>query len=244
MATGILCFLAAATICWTPIQQRAAQVELHTQINSRYSYFSQGRYDLMWEMSSKRFQESNEHNKEKYVSDLQKYGLGRVKAKILGTRITGHLGQVTVHVSIWSRHDKKWLIEVTREKWIVEDGRWVFDNLLPANKSRQNGQNGAPCAPPGQPVLSSSQLTDRVIQRHTIERPGSLGKNKVSGIVNIEVLINKQGKVICARGVDGHPLAMGSAVRSVRRWTFRPYARGGKAISVAGVLSIPFDFGS
>ena len=106
-------------------------------------------------------------------------------------------------------------------------------------------RNGASRARRSRPVLlASSELMDRVIQRRPIERPGLLGKNSLRGVVNIEVLISKQGKVICARGVNGHPLAIAAAVRSLRQWTFRPYAIGHKTTSVAGVLSIPFDFGS
>ena len=106
-------------------------------------------------------------------------------------------------------------------------------------------RNGASRARHGRPVLlASSELMDRVIQKRPIERPGPLGKNSLRGVVSIEVLINKQGKVICARGVDGHPLAIVAAIRSLRQWTFRPYAIGHKPTSVAGVLSVPFDFGS
>jgi len=137
MSTGILYFLTAAIICSTSAPQRAAQVELQTQIKRHYSYFSQGRYDLMWKMSSKRFQNSNDNNEEKYVSDLQKYGFGHVKAKILGMRIVGNSAEVSVHLSIWSSHDKKWLKEAIKEEWIFEDGCWVFDNQLLPNQGQR-----------------------------------------------------------------------------------------------------------
>jgi len=84
---------------------------------------------------------------------------------------------------------------------------------------------------------------DRIIEREAIERPGLLGKNSLRGIVSIRILINKQGKVICAQGVDGHPMAIGAAIHSLRRWTFKPFIVSGEQKSVVGVLDLSYDFG-
>jgi hypothetical protein len=116
----------------------------------------------------------------------------------------------------------------------------------------QTGDKGAQCSKrhkvlhgPGRPVrLASSDLMDRVVEKRPVERPGLLGKNNLRGVVSIEVLINKQGRVVCAHGVEGHPIAIGPAIRSVREWTFKPYFIGRKPKSVAGVLTIPYNFGS
>jgi Gram-negative bacterial TonB protein C-terminal len=97
----------------------------------------------------------------------------------------------------------------------------------------------------GRPVrMSSSELTDRVIERQPIERPGTLGRNNLRGVVTIQVVIDKQGRVICAYGVAGHPIAFGPAIKSLQKWTFRPYSVNGKRKAVVGVLDIPYDFGS
>lgn len=96
----------------------------------------------------------------------------------------------------------------------------------------------------GRPVwLTSEELMDRVLEREPIERPGPLGKNKLRGVVSIRILINKHGKVICAQGVEGHPMAIGPAIHSVRKWTFKVFTVGGERKSVVGVLDLPYDFG-
>ena len=96
----------------------------------------------------------------------------------------------------------------------------------------------------GRPVwLTSAELMDRVLEQKPIERPGPLGKNKLRGLVRIRILINKHGKVICAQGVDGHPMALGPAIHSVRRWTFKAFTVNGERKSVVGVLDLPYDFG-
>jgi hypothetical protein len=96
----------------------------------------------------------------------------------------------------------------------------------------------------GQPRwFSSTELMDRVIEKQPVERPGVLGKNQLRGVVTIQVVIDKNGKVVCTRGVEGHPLGIASAIRSLCGWTFRPYISNGKRKSIVGVLSIPYNFG-
>jgi hypothetical protein len=95
----------------------------------------------------------------------------------------------------------------------------------------------------GHPVwLSSSELMMAVIEKHPIERPSALGKNNLHGVVTIQMLIDKTGKVVCARGVKGHPVGMAAAIQSLRKWSFKPYSVNGKRKSVAAVLDLPFDF--
>ena len=84
---------------------------------------------------------------------------------------------------------------------------------------------------------------ERVINKQPVDRPGALGANNLRGTVTIRVVINKNGKVICTRGVEGNPLGIASAERSLRKWTFRPYVSGGKRKSIVGTLSISYDFG-
>jgi hypothetical protein len=81
----------------------------------------------------------------------------------------------------------------------------------------------------------------RVTSEHPIERPGGLGRNRISGNVTVEIMIDTDGSVSCVRGVAGHPLGIVAAVSSLRKWTFEPYVIGGKAMPVLGVLDIPFD---
>jgi hypothetical protein len=95
----------------------------------------------------------------------------------------------------------------------------------------------------GSPVwLTSEELMDRVLEKQPVERPGPLGKNNLQGVVRLRILINNRGKVICAQGVDGHPIAIGPAIHSVRRWTFKALRVNGKRKSVAGVLELPYEF--
>jgi TonB family protein len=97
----------------------------------------------------------------------------------------------------------------------------------------------------GLPVwLNSSELMDRVIEKRSIVRPASLGKNSLRGTVRIRVLIDKTGRVICAQRLKGHPLGVSAAIKSLQAWSFRPFIVNGQLKSVAGVLTLTFDFGA
>lgn len=90
--------------------------------------------------------------------------------------------------------------------------------------------------------LNSDELMERVIEKYPVQRPGVLGKNTISGVVRIQIVIDKDGKVICSRGIEGNPIGIASAIHSLEKWVFRPYVFHGKRRSIAGVLSIPYDF--
>lgn len=95
----------------------------------------------------------------------------------------------------------------------------------------------------GRPVwLTSSELFERVIDKQPLKIPALLGKNKLKGDVTIQVLIDKDGKIECCRGVKGNPLAISSAMESVPKWVFNPYTVNGEPKPVLGILTIPYDF--
>lgn len=95
----------------------------------------------------------------------------------------------------------------------------------------------------GCPVrLTSEEMMRHAIAKTPINRPGMLGKNRVYGNVEVEVVVDKQGRVKCVRALNGHALAQGVVVLAVSKWRFEPYTVDARKKAVVGVLSIPFDF--
>src|SRR6185503_221513 len=58
----------------------------------------------------------------------------------------------------------------------------------------------------------------------------------------IEVVIDWEGRLRCARAVSGNPIAMASAVQSLSTWRFKPYRMRGRPATVIGFISLPFHF--
>jgi hypothetical protein len=106
----------------------ATEAALRQRAERYHSYFSRGRYNLMWEMSSKALRERNNNDKGEYVRQLRKYGFGKMKAEIGEIQIQGNQAKVRMKISVWSQPDKKWLNDVEEETWVFERGRWAFED--------------------------------------------------------------------------------------------------------------------
>lgn len=111
-------------------QQRSSEAALKQRVLAYYSSFSNGRYDRMWNMSSRRLQEGNDNNKKEYVDNLRTAGPVSVKVNIKRIEITGQ--QATVYLLLSLRSNKKgmWVTEEQSNTWVLEKGLWRFDSQI------------------------------------------------------------------------------------------------------------------
>jgi TonB family protein len=63
---------------------------------------------------------------------------------------------------------------------------------------------------------------------------------RASGSVQVEMVIDEEGKVIAAQAISGHPLLQASAVKAAREALFTPMLLNGKPVKVAGVITYNF----
>jgi hypothetical protein len=121
--------LLSLVITGAPCQaQTAALTALRDRVQRYYRYFSQERYDLMWRMSSRSLREKNDNDEKGYVEQARQYGFGKVRAEIIKIDLDGDRAKVRVKISVWSKPDRKWLTEMDDETWVLEKGRWVFED--------------------------------------------------------------------------------------------------------------------
>jgi TonB family protein len=64
---------------------------------------------------------------------------------------------------------------------------------------------------------------------------------KVSGIVKLHVLIDKQGNVIELQAISGHPLLIQSAMDAVKQWQYKPTLLNGRPVLVETEVNVIFD---
>ena len=91
--------------------------------------------------------------------------------------------------------------------------------------------------------LPSDHLMKLVVKRTPVEPP-MMERLNLHGTVTVAVCVSGKGKVIAVAVIDGHPMAQGSVIESVRKWVFTPYNENGHAKIVEGVLNVAFDFRS
>jgi TonB family protein len=70
--------------------------------------------------------------------------------------------------------------------------------------------------------------------------PAAAKAAKVSGKVEVRVLIDETGQVIRAEAISGPPLLRGAAVMAASQSTFTPTSLGGQPVKVSGVIVYNF----
>ena len=88
----------------------------------------------------------------------------------------------------------------------------------------------------------SEQILRDVLSFRTLQAPCCSGKMNIVGVVKVEVVIDRDGVLRCARAVSGNPIAMVSAIQSLPAWRFRPYRMRGRPATVIGFILLPFHF--
>lgn len=63
----------------------------------------------------------------------------------------------------------------------------------------------------------------------------------VNGVAVFELTVGKNGHVINAKAISGHPLALPLLLRAMDKWRFTPLARNKTAQQACGRLSVKFS---
>jgi hypothetical protein len=88
--------------------------------------------------------------------------------------------------------------------------------------------------------LGAKEMRDRVDHLEPL-KPSGLDKGlNLSGIVVVEMRFDSAGKITCARGKSGHPMAISAAMTAIKKWTFKPIVSGGVAKGGCGVITIKY----
>lgn len=106
-----------------------------------------------------------------------------------------------------------------------------------------------PPPPPAKPVakapvrpISGGVLNGKAIEMPKPLYPEAARRAKMTGIVNVEVMIDVSGKVIGARAVSGPEMLRDAAERAARQAKFTPALLSGQPVRVSGMISYNFSF--
>jgi len=115
--------------------QKNQELVLRRQVSLFYKHFSNGRYDLMWEMTSSNFKKENDNNKKAYIEHLRKAaGLkAKVQIKSISIDVVKQRATVNLILKLWSSREKVWAEQEERNFWVFENGRWRFDYSIEAH---------------------------------------------------------------------------------------------------------------
>lgn len=91
--------------------------------------------------------------------------------------------------------------------------------------------------------LNNESLLKRATHCEAPQLPSLARVARLRGYVSVDVLVDNNGRVSCARLVSGHPLLATSAINAARDWKFRPMIQNGKAVWFYGHLRFHFSTG-
>lgn len=101
---------------------------------------------------------------------------------------------------------------------------------------------GAPPQPAQhKPVrISSIVMRTKLVKTVAPKYPKEARKKKVQGIVKLEVVIGRDGRVKSAKVTDGPKLLVKAAEDAVKQWRYKPTLLKGKPIEVETAVEVGF----
>jgi protein TonB len=88
--------------------------------------------------------------------------------------------------------------------------------------------------------ISQSEALAMVVTRVDPEFPAMAKQLKITGAVEIEVIVAESGAVETVKPLSGNPVLTRAATDALKRWKFRPYQHDGAATRFATTLKISF----
>ncbi len=111
-------------------------------------------------------------------------------------------------------------------------------SMLPVATEKRSIPN---CCTSGAERLSPRQVNSLLDKTEPIQAPSCGHKLHIEGSIVLAIAVDADGEVSCVTMVSGHPLIIGSAMDSVRRWKFRPYAVNGLKKSFCGKAVLRYE---
>lgn len=108
--------------------------------------------------------------------------------------------------------------------------------------------------PPPAPAISTTDpskstknlnVSGGVLQGNAIKKahpayPPIAKAAKASGVVQVQITVSEEGKVIDATAISGHPLLRDATLEAARQWVFKPTELAGTPVKVQGILTFNF----
>lgn len=88
--------------------------------------------------------------------------------------------------------------------------------------------------------VTSVVLNSKVISLPPPAYPAMARQIRVFGAVNVQILVDEQGKVISAQAVSGHPLLITAAKDAALHARFTPTVLNGQPVKIQGVITYNF----
>lgn len=88
--------------------------------------------------------------------------------------------------------------------------------------------------------LTETQMADDV--KHIEMQSDRMGNHvNANGVAVLELTVGKNGRIVDAKAISGHPLALPLLLSSVNKWRFKPLRQNETVRQACGRLSVKFS---
>ena|ERR1044071_6129239 len=89
--------------------------------------------------------------------------------------------------------------------------------------------------------VSQSEAIAQATQKVQPEYPAMARQLKISGAVEVEVVIAENGQVEAVNPVSGNPVLTKPAADAMKKWKFKPFQQDGAAVKAAAIFKFNFS---
>ncbi|HEX8397632.1 MAG TPA: energy transducer TonB [Pyrinomonadaceae bacterium] len=98
-----------------------------------------------------------------------------------------------------------------------------------------------PQRPPQPTTISGGVVNGKAVNLPKPPYPQAARALRASGVVNVQVLIDENGRVVSAQAVSGHPLLRAAAESAARQARFNPTMLSNQPVKVSGTIVYNFN---
>jgi TonB family protein len=104
-----------------------------------------------------------------------------------------------------------------------------------SNRPADGGGGGGDRMPPERIRVAENVQTSLLVNRVAPARDTAL-----TGQVVLAVIVAKDGTIMDARAISGHPMLVGAALNAVRQWIYKPTLLNGQPVEVSTTITLSF----
>lgn len=124
---------------------------------------------------------------------------------------------------------------------IAAADEWVRKAL--AAKKQQAAPPMAPVQTAGAPQrirIGGNVQESKLVKRIPPVYPPQAAQIRLSGVVHLDVIVDKEGRVANATVIGGHPLLIPAALEAVKQWVYQPTLLNGNPVEVVTQVDVYF----
>jgi protein TonB len=123
---------------------------------------------------------------------------------------------------------------------VADAANTLTRGVVPAIATRISPQP-KPTGPKPKPQnIGGDVLEAKIIKRVIPEYPPIARQMRLSGVVQLAGVIDRDGSVKSLKAIDGHPMLVKAALDAVRQWKYRPTLLNGEPVEVIAPITVRF----